>query len=41
MRLITYTDYALRVLMRLALQFEYPTTIAAIAKDYGNSEIIE
>jgi Rrf2 family nitric oxide-sensitive transcriptional repressor len=38
MRLTTYTDYALRVLMRLALQPERLTTIADIAKDYGISE---
>ena len=38
MRLTTYTDYALRVLMRLALQPERLTTIAEIAKDYGISE---
>jgi|ERR1051326_595599 Rrf2 family nitric oxide-sensitive transcriptional repressor len=38
MRLTTYTDYALRVLMRLALHPERLTTIAAIANDYGISE---
>ncbi|MGE0116667.1 MAG: Rrf2 family transcriptional regulator [Dongiaceae bacterium] len=38
MRLTTYTDYALRVLIRLALHPERLTTIAAIAKDYGISE---
>ncbi|MBS0274772.1 MAG: Rrf2 family transcriptional regulator [Proteobacteria bacterium] len=38
MRLTTYTDYALRVLMRLALQLKRPTTIADIAKDYEISE---
>lgn len=38
MRLTTYTDYVLRVLMRLALQPEQLTTIADIAKDYWISE---
>jgi Rrf2 family nitric oxide-sensitive transcriptional repressor len=38
MRLTGYTDYALRVLIRLALQPERLTTIANIAKDYGISE---
>ena len=38
MRLTTYTDYALRVLIRLALQPDRLTTIADIAKGYGISE---
>jgi Rrf2 family nitric oxide-sensitive transcriptional repressor len=38
MRLAAYTDYALRVLIRLALQPERLTTIADIAKGYGISE---
>jgi Rrf2 family nitric oxide-sensitive transcriptional repressor len=38
MRLTAYTDYALRVLIRLALQPERLTTIADIAKGYGISE---
>jgi Rrf2 family transcriptional regulator, nitric oxide-sensitive transcriptional repressor len=38
MRLTTYTDYALRVLMRLALQPERLTTIADVASDYRISE---
>ena len=38
MRLINHSDYALRVLMRLALQPERLATIADIAKDYGISE---
>jgi Rrf2 family nitric oxide-sensitive transcriptional repressor len=38
MRLTAYTDYALRVLMRLALQPDRLTTIADIAKDYDISE---
>lgn len=37
MRLITHSDYALRVLMRLALQPERLATIADNAKDYGIS----
>ena len=38
MRLTAYTDYALRVLIRLALQPDRLTTIADIAKGYGISE---
>ena len=38
MRLTAYTDYALRVLIRLALQPERLTTIADIAKGYDVSE---
>jgi Rrf2 family nitric oxide-sensitive transcriptional repressor len=38
MRLTAYTDYALRVLIRLALQPQRLTTIADIAKGYGISE---
>ena len=37
MRLTTYTDYTLRVLIRLALQPDRLTTIADIAKGYGIS----
>ena len=35
MRLTTYTDYSLRVLIRLALQPKELMTIAAIARSYG------
>lgn len=38
MRLTTYTDYSLRVLMRLALTPGQLTTIAEIAATYGISE---
>lgn len=38
MRLTAYTDYAMRVLIRLALQPERLTTIADIARDYDVSE---
>jgi Rrf2 family transcriptional regulator, nitric oxide-sensitive transcriptional repressor len=38
MRLTAYTDYALRVLIRLALQPQRLTTIADIAKGYDISE---
>ena len=38
MRLKTYTDYTLRVLIRLAVQPEGLTTIAEIAENYGISE---
>jgi Rrf2 family nitric oxide-sensitive transcriptional repressor len=38
MRLTAYTDYALRVLIRLALQPDRLTTIADIAKGYDISE---
>ena len=38
MRLTTYTDYALRVLIRLAAQPQHLTTIADIAESYGISE---
>jgi Rrf2 family nitric oxide-sensitive transcriptional repressor len=38
MRLTTYTDYALRVLIRLAVQPQHLTTIADIAEGYGISE---
>lgn len=38
MRLTAYTDYALRVLIRLALQPDCLTRIADIAKSYGISE---
>lgn len=38
MRLTGYTDYALRVLIHLALQPGRLTTIANIAMDYGISE---
>jgi Rrf2 family transcriptional regulator, nitric oxide-sensitive transcriptional repressor len=38
MRLTAYTDYALRVLMRLALQPDRLTTIADLAKGYDISE---
>lgn len=38
MRLTAYTDYALRVLIRLALQPDRLTTIADIAKAYDISE---
>lgn len=38
MRLTTYTDYSLRVLIRLAVRPEELTTIAEIARVYGISE---
>jgi Rrf2 family nitric oxide-sensitive transcriptional repressor len=38
MRLRTYTDYSLRVLIRLALRPDELTTIADIASGYGISE---
>ncbi|MGH6875778.1 MAG: Rrf2 family transcriptional regulator, partial [Rhizomicrobium sp.] len=38
MRLTTYTDYTLRVLIRLALRPQNLTTIAEIAQSYGISE---
>ena len=38
MRLTAYTDYALRVLIRLALQPDCLTRIADIAKSYGIAE---
>jgi Rrf2 family nitric oxide-sensitive transcriptional repressor len=38
MRLTAYTDYALRVLIRLAVQPQRLTTIADIAKGYDISE---
>ena len=38
MRLTTYTDYTLRVLMRLAVRPRDLTTIAEIADSYGISE---
>jgi Rrf2 family nitric oxide-sensitive transcriptional repressor len=38
MRLTTYTDYTLRVLIRLAMQPDRLTTIADIANDYEISE---
>lgn len=38
MRLTTYTDYALRVLISLAVQPQHLTTIANIAESYGISE---
>ena len=38
MRLTTYTDYALRVLIHLAVQPQHLTTIADIAESYGISE---
>ena len=38
MRLTTYTDYALRVLIRLAMQPRQLTTIADIAESYAISE---
>jgi Rrf2 family transcriptional regulator, nitric oxide-sensitive transcriptional repressor len=38
MRLTTHTDYALRVLIRLALYTDHLTTIADIAEGYGISE---
>ena len=38
MRLKTYTDYTLRVLIRLAVQPDGLTTIADIANGYGISE---
>lgn len=38
MRLTTYTDYALRVLMYIAVKPEPLPTIAAIAKSYGVSK---
>lgn len=38
MRLTTYTDYSLRVLLHLAVYAQPLTTIAAIAASYGISE---
>jgi len=38
MRLTAYTDYSLRVLIRLALRPEELLTIAEIARSYGISE---
>jgi Rrf2 family nitric oxide-sensitive transcriptional repressor len=38
MRLTTHTDYALRVLIHLAVRPQHLTTIADIAKSYGISE---
>ena len=38
MRLTTYTDYTLRVLIRLAVRPHHLTTIADIAESYGISE---
>lgn len=38
MRLTAYTDYSLRVLMRLALRPDELTTIAEISRAYGISE---
>ena len=38
MRLTTYTDYTLRVLIRLSVRPHHLTTIADIAESYGISE---
>ena len=38
MRLKTYTDYTLRVLIHLAVQPKDLTTIAQIAENYGISQ---
>jgi Rrf2 family nitric oxide-sensitive transcriptional repressor len=38
MRLTTYTDYTLRVLIRLSVRSHHLTTIADIAESYGISE---
>jgi Rrf2 family transcriptional regulator, nitric oxide-sensitive transcriptional repressor len=38
MRLTTYTDYTLRVLIRLSVRPHHLTTIADIAQSYGISE---
>ncbi|MEO8883880.1 MAG: hypothetical protein ABI377_10810 [Devosia sp.] len=39
MRLTTYTDYTLRVLIQLTLRPRGLTTIAEIANSYGISEV--